>query len=94
MNENSMTNISQTNWEKFDARTDEEIDTSDIPPITEESFRNSKWWKPKTPLDVTVQVDPDTFAWFQMQGEDYQEKMAVALQLYAAAHEAQHIRHS
>jgi uncharacterized protein (DUF4415 family) len=87
MNENSTSDTSKTDWARVDALTNEEIDTSDIPPITEESFRNSKWWKPKTPMDVTVQVDPDTFAWFQMQGEDYAEKMAVALRLYAAAHQ-------
>jgi uncharacterized protein (DUF4415 family) len=76
----------KTNWEKFDALTPEQIDTSDIPPITEESFRNSKWWKPAKPLDVTVQVDPDTFSWFQMQGGDYEEKMAAALRIYVAEH--------
>jgi uncharacterized protein (DUF4415 family) len=76
----------KTDWARVDALTDEEIDTSDIPPITEESFRNSKWWKPAKPLDVTVQVDPDTLAWFQMQGGDYEEKMAEALRIYAAAH--------
>jgi uncharacterized protein (DUF4415 family) len=86
MNENSTSDTFKTDWARVDALTDDEIDTSDIPPITEESFRNSKWWKPKTPLDVTVQVDPDTFAWFQMQGEDYQEKMAVVLRIYADEH--------
>jgi hypothetical protein len=38
--------IIKTDWARVDALADEEIDTSDIPPITEESFRNSKWWKP------------------------------------------------
>jgi hypothetical protein len=36
----------KTDWARVDALTDEEIDSSDIPPITEESFRDSKWWKP------------------------------------------------
>lgn len=60
MNENSMNDISKTNWEKVDALTEEEIDTSDIPPLTEEFFSKSKWWKPITSLNVVVQVDPDT----------------------------------
>ena len=65
MNKKIMDNISKTNWEKVDALTEEEIDTSDIPPLTEEFFSQSKWWKPRTPLNVVVQVDPDTLAWFQ-----------------------------
>ena len=88
MNENSMNDISKTNWEKVDALTEEEIDTSDIPPLTEEFFSKSKWWKPITSLNVVVQVDSDTLAWFQSQGEDYEKKMAAALRIYAQAHES------
>jgi len=88
MNKKFMDNISKTNWEKVDALTEEEIDTSDIPPLTEEFFSKSKWWKPITSLNVVVQVDPDTLAWFQSQGEDYEKKMAAALRIYAQAHES------
>jgi hypothetical protein len=62
MNENAMNNTSKTNWEKVDSLTEEEIDTSDIPPLTEEFFSKSRWWKPVTPLNVLVQVDPNTQA--------------------------------
>ncbi|NDJ25521.1 hypothetical protein GS682_28555 [Nostoc sp. B(2019)] len=86
MNENAMNNSSRTNWDKVDSLTEEEIDTSDIPPLTEEFFTKSRWWKPVTPLNVLVQVDPDTLAWFQSQGEDYGKKMAAALRIYAEAH--------
>ncbi len=83
MNENAMNSTSRTNWQKVDSLTEEEIDTSDIPPLTEEFFRNSRWWKPVEPLNVLVQIDPATLAWFQAQGENYEEKMAIALQIYA-----------
>ena len=86
MNENAMNNTSKTNWEKVDALTEAEIDTSDIPPLTEEFFRKLQWWKPVEQLNVLVQVDPKTLAWFQAQGEDYEKKMAAALQIYADAH--------
>lgn len=86
MNENAMNNTSRTNWDKVDSLTEEEIDTSDIPPLTEEFFDKSRWWKPLTPLNVLVQVDPETLAWFQSQGEDYGKKMAAALRIYAEAH--------
>jgi uncharacterized protein (DUF4415 family) len=86
MNENSMNITSKTNWEKVDSLTEEEIDTSDIPPLTEEFLGKSRWWKPLAPLNVLVQVEPDTLAWFQTQGEDYEKKMAEALKIYAEAH--------
>ncbi|WP_219904574.1 BrnA antitoxin family protein [Stenomitos frigidus] len=81
-----MNSSSKTNWEKVDFLTDEEIDTSDIPPLTEEFFSKSRWWKPAAPLNVLVQVDPSTLAWFQAQGKDYEKKMAAALRIYAEAH--------
>jgi uncharacterized protein (DUF4415 family) len=82
-----MNNTSKTNWDKVDALTEAEIDTSDIPPLTEEFFTNSRWWKPISSLDVIVQIDPTTLAWFQSQGEDYEQKMAAALRIYAQAHQ-------
>lgn len=86
MNENAMNSSSETNWEKVDSLTEDEIDTSDIPPLTEEFFSKSRWRRPVTPLNVLVQVDPSTLAWFQAQGEDYEKKMAAALRIYAEAH--------
>lgn len=86
MNENSMNNTSRTNWEKVDSLTEEDIDISDIPPLAEEFSSNSRWWKPVKSLNVLVQIDPDTLAWFQTQGDDYEKKMAAALRIYAEAH--------
>lgn len=81
-----MNNTSKTNWETVDSLTEEEIDTSDIPPLSEEFFQRSRWWKPVEPLNVLVPIDPETLAWFQSQGEDYEKKMAAALKIYAEAH--------
>jgi uncharacterized protein (DUF4415 family) len=89
MKENAMNSISKTNWDKVDALTAAEIDTSDIPPLTDEFFDNSRWWKPKEPINVLVKVDPATLAWFQSQGEDYEQKMTAALRIYAEAHKEQ-----
>jgi uncharacterized protein (DUF4415 family) len=82
-----MNNTSKTNWDKVDALTEAEIDTSDIPPLSEEFFTKSRWWKPMSSLDVLVQIDPTTLAWFQSQGDDYEQKMAAALRIYAQAHQ-------
>jgi hypothetical protein len=37
-----MNNPSETDWARVDAMTDDEIDTSDIPPMTEEFFARAK----------------------------------------------------
>jgi hypothetical protein len=41
-----MNNPSETDWAKVDALTEEEINTSDIPPITEEQMSRSRWRQP------------------------------------------------
>ncbi len=85
---NVMNNNSETNWAKLDALSESEIDTSDIPPLPEEFFNKSRWWKPVSPLNALVQVDHQTLAWFQSQGDDY-ENDAAALKIYAKAHKSE-----
>jgi hypothetical protein len=41
-----MNSPSETNWKKFDSLTEEDIDTSDIPPLGKTFFSKSRWWKP------------------------------------------------
>jgi hypothetical protein len=45
--EEIMSNTSRTNWAKIDAMTDEDIETSDIPPLTDEFFAKAELWTPK-----------------------------------------------
>lgn len=67
---------------------DEDIDTSDIPPLSDEFFAKAKLRMPKSAITITVQIDPDTFDWFQAQGETAAQQMSVALKIYAEAHKA------
>ena len=88
----------RTNWERLDALSYEEIDTSDIPALTDEDFAHSTWRFPGASRSTTsdpapavmieVAVDEDLLAWFQSQGQDYQERIRAALRLYAEAHRA------
>jgi uncharacterized protein (DUF4415 family) len=93
----SLQTSSKTNWERFDALTDEEIDTSDSPPLSEEFFTKAKWLMPGEGLPhrrvvdtvkVELDLDPQILAWFQSQGEDYEQRMLAALRLYAEVHQA------
>ncbi len=83
-----MDNISKTDWARIDAMNDEDIDTSDIPPLTEEFFANAQLQMPESEMTVTLPIDAETFAWFQTQGENATQQMAIALKIYAEAHKA------
>ena len=66
--------------------TDEEIDTSDIPPLDEKFFANARLRMPRGKVAVTVSVDKDVIDWYQSQGEDSKALMSAALKIYAEAH--------
>ena len=53
---NDMNNNSETNWDKLDALSESEIDTSDIPPLTDEFFNKSRWWKQVSPLNAIEEI--------------------------------------
>ncbi len=81
MNKNTKTNL-----DRFDALTDDMIDTSDIPPLTDEFFASAKWRMPNDKVKVTVEVEAEVAQWFKAQGEHYQEFLAAALRIYVQAH--------
>jgi uncharacterized protein (DUF4415 family) len=63
------------------ARPDEEIDYSDIPPLTEEFWRNAvrgRFYKP-TKTSTTVRIDSDVLAWLRAQGKGYQSRINAIL---------------
>ena len=78
-----MSSTSKTNWARVDALADEEIDTSEAPPLADGFFRAAQWREPSGLLKVRVSIDPETLAWFQAQGEAAEQQMAASLRLYA-----------
>ena len=52
---------SETNWERIDQMADEEIDTSDIPPLDDAFFANAELRLPKGKVPVVMSVDADVF---------------------------------
>lgn len=88
-----MNSSSKTNWERFDARADDDIDTSDSPVLSDEFFGKAQWLMPEGSsaeqrITVEIQIDKNLLAWFQEQGQDYERRMRAALRLYAEAHRA------
>jgi uncharacterized protein (DUF4415 family) len=71
MNNNDLKTTYQTDWAALAAMTDEDIDYSDIPPLTEEFFQNAALRIPATQAHQLIQLDPDILQWFQAQGGEY-----------------------
>ncbi len=86
MSENNLKNTSKTNWAKLETMTDEEIDTSDIPPLDEKFFANARLRMPRGKVAVMVSVEKDVNDWYQAQGEESKALMSAALKIYAEAH--------
>lgn len=60
---------------------DDQIDTSDIPEISEEAWRNAvrgRFYKP-TKTVATVRVDSDVLAWLKGHGKGYQTRINAIL---------------
>jgi uncharacterized protein (DUF4415 family) len=65
----------------LNARSDGEIDFSDIPPLTADFFKNAvrgKFFKP-TKTSTTVRIDSDVLAWLRAQGRGYQSRINAIL---------------
>ncbi len=63
------------------ARSDEAIDYSDIPSLTEEFWQNAvrnPYYKP-TKTATTVRVDTDVLLWLKSKGKGYQARMNAML---------------
>ncbi len=81
MNKNTKTNL-----DRFDTLTDDMIDTSDIPLLTEDFFKAAKWRTPKDKVKVLVEVEPEVAQWFKAQGKNSQQLLADALRRFAQEH--------
>ena len=63
------------------ARADSEIDTSDIPPLTDDFWKSAvrnPFYKP-TKTSTTLRVDSDILVWLKSQGKGYQTRINAIL---------------
>jgi uncharacterized protein (DUF4415 family) len=68
MNRNNSNNTSRNNWEALAAMSDDTIDYSDIPPLTDDFFDRATLRIPAAQAQNLVRLDPDVMKWFQSQG--------------------------
>jgi len=87
MSVNSLRKQSRTDWARVDAMSDEDIDTSDIPPLDEAFFANAQVRLPKRKVPITINLDPEVFVWFRALGTGYQTRINAVLRAYMEAHQ-------
>lgn len=89
MKKPATSNKSLTDWNRLDAMTDDDIDTSDIPPVTPEMFAKTvvkQGLKTKdNKAQLTIRVDRDVLTWFKSRGRGYQTQINALLRAYMEA---------
>ena len=85
MSEYSTKNNSLTDWERIDALTDADIDTTDIPPLDDAFFANAALRMPEPKKTITIRLDADVLDWFKSQGKGYQTRSNAVLRVYKDA---------
>ncbi len=86
MSANILKRKSQTNWEKVDNLSDDQIDTTDTGPLDEEFFKQAELSIRPPKKSLTLRLDADVLEWFRKQGKGYQTHINAILRTYMKAH--------
>lgn len=76
-----LTEADRDHLRKLAARPDSEIDTTDIPELTEEFWKNAvrgRFYRP-TKTSTTIRIDSDVLAWLRSGGKGYQSRLNAIL---------------
>ncbi len=76
-----LTEAQLANLKALAARPDSEIDTSDIPEMTDEQWKNAErghFYRP-VKRQITARVDADVLEWLKAQGKGYQSRINAIL---------------
>ena len=76
----------QTNWKRLRAMRDDDIDYSDIPPVSPEMFARGVLRRGLKPVprkkQLTLRIDADVVEWYKAQGLGYQTRINALLRAY------------
>ncbi|NIR47777.1 BrnA antitoxin family protein [candidate division KSB1 bacterium] len=78
----------KTDWQRLDAMTDDDIDTSEISELDEEWFKNAKVIMPQPKKAISPRIDREVLRWFKSQGKGYQSHINAVLKAYVNAQKA------
>ncbi len=70
---------SHTDWDRLAAMTDDEIDYTDIPPLTDAFFENALLRIPVAQAQDWIQLDPEIVRWFSDRGAGYKDRILAVL---------------
>jgi len=76
-------NISDKRLKELAARTDTQIDYSDIPELTEDFWKNARLVEPDRTQAVTLRIKKSVLEAYKAQGKGYQTRMNLVLESYA-----------
>ncbi len=82
MSGNDLNSTSRTNWQALESMSDEDIDYSNIPPLTDEFFEKATLRVPAKQARNLVHLDPDVMAWFQTHSTEYKTLINSVLRRY------------
>ncbi len=71
MNAPDLKKPSETDWARVSEMTDDEIDTSDVPPLDEAFFANARLRMPEKTVSVTLDVDADVLRGLRRRGKNF-----------------------
>ena len=75
-------NISEKRLKELQNIPDSAIDTSDIPELDDNFWKNAKMVKPITKKAISIRIDDDVLDWFKSQGKGYQSLINTVLRSY------------
>lgn len=83
MSGDSIVSISDRRLKQLSARTDDQIDYSDIPELDDRFWSEARLIEPGEPKrQLTVRFDSDIVDWFKANGKGYQTRMNAVLRAY------------
>ena len=92
MKKKTISKQSETDWNRVDAMTDEEIDLTETPEVSPEMFARAVVRRGLKPVprktQLTLRVDSDVLEWYKTQGAGYQTKINALLRAYMEAHQS------
>ena len=90
---NDLPPLDEERFSKLKAMTDKDIDTSDMPALTQEQLArfvpakllNRSLYRP-VKIPIKINYDADVLEWFRSFGKGYQTRMNTALREYMLSH--------
>ena len=85
MSAKTISKRSRTDWTKLRKQKDNEIDCTDIAPLSKAFFAKATLRLPQPKPSISIRLDPDILGWFKRQGRGYQTRINAVLRMYVAA---------